>query len=242
MRVELEPAVLLHRRPYRETSLLVETLSRAHGRVGLVARGARRAKGRWRGLLEPMQSLRLSWSGRGELYTLTGAEAAGGHRNLAGDCLYAGFYAIELVLRTLAREDPHPGLFDSLETLLDRLARVTDPALALRLFERDLLAEIGYALPLAAEPATGAPLSPDADYDYYAADSSTGLVRADGPPPPGALRVPGRALLALAAGAPDAADGPILRRLLAAALAPHLGGRPLKSAQTVNALRRFANP
>lgn len=235
MRVQLEPAFVLHRRAYRDTSLLLEAFSREHGRVGLVARGARQPRARWRGLLEPLQRLRLSWSGRGELVTLTDAEPDR-RRVLAGECLYAGFYAGELLLRLTARADPHPALFESFDTLLSALQRTTEPGPVLRLFERDLLAEIGYGVPLLHETEGGEPVRADHRYVYHPAH---GLRRGDRGGP-GEIAVSGAALQALAAGdLSGAAHAREARRLLAAALAPHLGARPLRSMQTLRAMRRF---
>lgn len=235
MRIQLEPAFILHRRPYRDTSLLLEVFTREHGRQGLVARGARRARGRWRGVLEPLQPLRLSWSGRGEMGTLTDAEP-GARPALHGDGLYAGFYAGELLLRLTARADPHPLLYDEFETLLDALAAGDSPAPALRLFERDLLAEIGYGMPLTRETGSGQPVQAENAYLYHPAH---GLRRGERPAAD-EVAVAGAALLALDAGdLSDTAHARAARRLLAAALAPHLGSRPLRSLQTLRALRRF---
>src|SRR5699024_6534934 len=138
---------------------------------------------RWRGVLEPLQSLQLSWSGRGELRTLTAAET-GSQRQLAGDVLYAGLYAAELILRTTARDDPHPGLFACCERLLTSLVQAPTPGPALRLFERDLLAEIGYALPLTATSDTGRPVRAGADYLYH---PQAGLREAGGRPAAGEI-------------------------------------------------------
>lgn len=238
MRVELAPSLILHRRAYRESSFLVEAFAREHGRVGLVARGARRAKARWRGLLEPLQPVRLSWSGRGELHTLTGAEPGNGAMRLSGENLYAGFYAGELTIRLTARDDPHPALFDSFAHLLQILSAGTDPAAPIRRFECDLLAAIGYALPLTRESASGAAVVADRDYLYHPEE---GLRRADGPPAGGETPVSGDVLLGLAGD--DSLDSPErtagARRLLKAALAPHLGRRPLQTTETLRAMRRL---
>lgn len=238
MRAELEPAVILHRRAYSESSLLVEALARAHGRVGLIARGARRGKAQWRGLLEPLAPLRLSWRGGGELHTLTGAEPGTWRPPGSGDNLYAGLYAGELTMRLTARDDPHPVLFDSLVQLLRTLAGGDEPALPVMCFERDLLAASGYALPLTQESATGEAVAADRDYLYH---PEHGLRRADGPPARDEAPATGATLLALAAGE---VTGPeqtrAARRLLKTALAPHLGGRPLRTVQTMRAMRQLA--
>lgn len=236
MRVDLEPAFILHRRPYRDTSLLIDAFTRGYGRIGLVARGARSPRARGRGLLEPMQPLRLSWRGRGELHTLAGTEA-GGRLAWKGDGLYAGFYACELVLRVLARDDAHVALFDRFAALLETLAGAVDPGPALRLFERDLLADLGYALPLTAESTTGEAVSPAGSYLF---NPRAGLRVDQGDKQSDDVAVGGAELLALDRGeVDDPAVAPALRRLLAAALAPHLGGRPLLTSRTLQSLRRF---
>ena len=122
MRFSLEQAYILHSRQYRESSLLLEALSRVHGRVGLFARGARGAKSHWRNILQPVRPLLLSWTQRGELGTLTGADQVASPPALVGESLFCGLYANELMVRFLYRSDPHPGLFDFSRHLLTQLA------------------------------------------------------------------------------------------------------------------------
>lgn len=234
MRIEDAPAIILHRRPWRETSAMLEAFSRDHGRVGLIARGARRNKARWRGVLEPLTTVRLSWTGRGELFTLTGAEAQGS-RQLTGNRLLSGFYACELVLRLTAREDPHADLYASLQALLDALANGAPGVVALRFFERDLLDATGYGLALTHDVATGAPVDADTLYAWH---PQRGLYA--GQADAQAVAIAGSALLGLAAGRFDSrADIHAARRLLGAVIASHLGGRPLKTLQTLRAMRQF---
>jgi len=147
-RIEQEPAFVLHCYPYKESSLIVEAFTRHRGRVGLLARGARRARSAVRGLLLAFHPLRLSWSTGGELGTLGGVEWSGGQPALAGLALMCGFYVNELVLRLLPREDAHEALFDAYGATLSRLADGEDPAALLRGFELSLLRELGYAPPL----------------------------------------------------------------------------------------------
>ena len=144
MRVELEPAYILHTRPYRESSLILEVFTPGYGRTGLVARGARRPKSPLRGILNSFQPLRLTWSGRGELATLAQAEQGGHSRQLRGDAVMAGFYVHELLLKLLQRHDPHPQLFGHYATLLANLADGHPVEKLLRIFELELLREIGY--------------------------------------------------------------------------------------------------
>jgi len=165
-RTDLEPAFVLHARPWRETSLIVESFSRCHGRLGLLARGARRPKSRMRGLLQPFIPLLLSWRGKGELATLTGAEAEGSVLPLSGSAAIVGFYVNELLLRFLHRHDPEPLLFDHYRAALDRISRAGDPEPVLRIFEKRLLQAVGYALELECEADSGRAIEPDERYRY----------------------------------------------------------------------------
>ncbi len=229
-RVVLQPAWVLHVRNYRDTSLLLEVFCRDHGRVGLVARGARRPRARQRALLQVLQPLLLSWQGGGELLSLLQAEAGAPALRVQGEPLFAALYANELLLRLLARHDPHPQLFISYAGLLQRLAAGADTAVGVRLFERDLLRELGYALNLAHD-AAGSPVTPTGRYHY---DAERGIVgnasnRASG--------VAGASLLALAEGKLDAASALELKPLLQAALRRHLGERDLQTPRMLRALR-----
>lgn len=228
----LRRGFVLHRRSYGDTSLLLEVFTGEQGRAALVAKGARRA-GRGRcapaAVLQPFQPLWLSSSGRGEVRTLTRAEPAGAALALVGERLYCGFYVNELILRLLARGDPHEALFafyqQALAALVDR-----EPELTLRRFELRLLEELGYAPDLIRD-ARMAPIVPERVYGYH---PSTGLLPL--PPQRGELGgdvaavVEGTALAALARGEPPAPEAmPALRGLMRAALAPHLGDKPLAS-------------
>jgi DNA repair protein RecO (recombination protein O) len=214
----LQPAYILIARPYRETSMLVEALCERDGRVGLLARGVRSARGQpSRALLQPLQPLQLDWRGRGELPTLSLIEAtAPAHRVAPGDLLSV-LYANELVMRLVQRSDPHPGLFSRYRQLLEELACGRPVAWALRCFERDLLAECGYALMLD-EDAEGHAIDATAHYRY---DSERG----PWPCPPGADAFSGAALMALREVAPP--SPPIeraCRALLRGLLEQHASG------------------
>jgi len=165
-RTDREPAFVLHSYPYKETSLIVEVFSRHRGRVGLLARGARRPRSAIRGTLLAFHPLRLSWSGAAELGTLTAAEWSGGQAALAGQGLMCGFYLNELLLKLLPREDPHEHLFDAYAASLAHLAAGGDHAAVLRSFERRLLTELGYAPLLERDAATGLPVQAAARYAY----------------------------------------------------------------------------
>ncbi|MCX7153617.1 MAG: DNA repair protein RecO [Betaproteobacteria bacterium] len=191
-----QPAFVLHSYPYRETSLLVEVFSRRHGRLVVVARGARRPRSAMRGSLLAFQPLLLAWSGRGEVRSLHGVEWQGGQPLLSGDALLCGFYLNELMIKLLPREDAHEKLYDNYQEALKRLAMEADSAPVLRSFEKQMLKELGYALDLERESVTGASVEADRLYTY---EPDRGVLEmngarrheADGPV------MPGGALLAM---------------------------------------------
>ncbi|CUB07928.1 DNA repair protein RecO [Tepidiphilus thermophilus] len=145
-RVEAEPAYVLHARPWRETSLLLEVLTLEHGRLALAAKGARRPGSQLRPVLLTFQPLVLGWRGAGEVRTLTRAEWAGGVPLPRGRALWCGYYLNELVLRLLAREDPHREVFLAYDTAVRALARGEALSPVLRRFELAFLAALGYGL------------------------------------------------------------------------------------------------
>ena len=120
MRILQQPACIIHHTDYSESSLLLELFTRDYGRVGVIAKGARRPKSGKRALLNPFSSLLLSWTGRGELGVLTQTEANGLPVVLSGEALYCGFYVNELLLRLLHRHDAHEALFEGYQNCLNR--------------------------------------------------------------------------------------------------------------------------
>lgn len=231
MRVQLEPAYVLHGRPYRESSLLVEAFSRSHGRIGLVARGARSSRSRWRSLLQPFRPLLLGWSQRGELGTLSAAEQVASVPLARGDALFCGLYVNELLLRALHRSDPHETLFDAYRHLLAELAAQRPPQPLLRAFERDLLEAIGFAMQLSVEQGTGRDVDPAGLYRYV---PGTGPVRVSaaagiGTTEDSAGLVSGDALLALQSNRIEERHLGELKSLMRRTLRYHLGDRPLVS-------------
>ena len=165
-REDAQPGFVLHSYPYRESSLVVESFTRDHGRVALIARGARRPKSALRGALLSFQPLLLSWSGRNDLRTLVRAEWHGGYAPLAGHALICGFYLNELLLKLLARDDPHEKLFEAYVGALAALGRGREQEAVLRRFEIDLLRELGYAVTLDRDAESGAPIANGRRYIY----------------------------------------------------------------------------
>jgi len=164
-----EAAFVLHAWPYKETSLVIDALTRHHGRVALVARGAKRPHSALRGILQSFQPLTIGWSRAvarsGELGNLTRAEWQGGLMPLRGAALLSGFYLNELILKLLARDDAHENLFDAYLQALARLAAGLPVAPTLRSFEVVLLREAGYGMQLE-HCADGAAIRADASYRY----------------------------------------------------------------------------
>ena len=234
-RREQQEAYVLHAYPYRETSLIVEALTMNHGRVAMVARGAKRPRSELRGVLQAFQPLTLSWGGGGELRTLIAADWRGGLPLVAGSALLCGFYLNELLLKLLPREDAHPQLYRDYETALSRLAQGVAQAPVLREFEVRLLSALGYALPLTHEVDTGRPIDPAARY-YYAFDRGPRSRAAE----PGQRypQVRGATLLALARhdyGAADAAAE--AKRLMREVLDHYLEQRAIASRRVVRDLQ-----
>jgi len=163
-RVDREAVFVLHRRPWRDTSLIVEMLSARYGRIAGVARAARRAKSGFFGLTEPFRLLEASWTRRGEMATLIGLEPVGGLTRLTGRAMWCGLYANELLLRLTPRDDPEPAIFDAYRQLLPELSEPSVQAIALRRFEMALLDALGVAPDLSVDRADGEPVKVDTSY------------------------------------------------------------------------------
>lgn len=219
-------AYILHRRRYRETSLLLDCLSAEYGRVGIIAKGAARPKKRATTPLQAFQRFTMTWVGRGELRTLVNHDADGMPLPLAGTQLYSGFYANELVMRLTGRDDPNPDVFAAYERTLHELAHAqcaVEPTL--RAFEKTMLDACGYGLQLTTDVETGRTIDADADYHY---------VVEQGPMlDPGTHRgitVSGATLLALDGRAEFVpARWPDAKRLMRFVLQHYIGDRPLAS-------------
>lgn len=166
MRVALHPCFILHQRPYRESSLLLDVFSREHGRIGLVGKGGRRSKKNAQALYQSYRNLNISWSGRGALGTLTEIEAEGVGFDLQGEVMIAAFYLNELLLRLLHQHESHPELFDAYLISLTRLAHGESVLITLRYFEKQLLDALGYGLVLDHEVESGEPIDSGKDYFY----------------------------------------------------------------------------
>lgn len=247
MRYEAEPAFVLHTRPWRETSLLVEVLSGQYGRIGLLARGVQGPKRHpLRAALQPLQHIRIDAVQRGELAQLRSAEALDAAPRLSGDAMLAGFYVSELVLRLAPRLDPHPELYAIYGIVRERLREhasnegtARSLAWTLRRFERDLLEALGVGLPFDTD-GDGREIDPAARYRL---DPEHGprLLSTDRGASDRAQAPTGRALLALAGDqVPEDEDLPALRRAMREVLMHHLGGRGLRSWELLKDLGNVA--
>lgn len=222
MRVADQPAFVLHRRQYSESSLVLEAWTPDHGRIGLIARGARGSKSALPALLQPFQELRLDFGGSGDLQRLVRAEPAGPALLLRADHALGGLYCNELLVRLLPRGDAHPQLFQRYAATMQELVDTPSLAWTLRRFERDLLQAMGYAADFASD-AAGDALDPDGRYRF---EPDHGFVRVAEPAP----GYSGAALLGM-----DRDDLPApeqlreLRRLLRELIGQQLRGEPLQS-------------
>ncbi|WP_250513595.1 DNA repair protein RecO [Caballeronia sp. INDeC2] len=235
-RIAEQPGFVLHSYPYRETSLIIDVFSRDFGRVALVAKGAKRPHSALRGVLQTFQPLGLSWSGKGEVRTLTTAEWVGGMLPLTGDALLCGFYVNELLVKFCAREDAHPALFNHYVLTLSRLAHDEPAVQVLRSFERVLLRETGYAMNLA-RTVTRQPVEAVGRYVF---DPDRGVREASDDLPAPWPVISGQTLIDMErddyTSPPTAAQSKTLMRFL---LNHYLGGTPLATRQILIDLQKL---
>jgi DNA repair protein RecO (recombination protein O) len=233
-RVLLQPGYILHHRPYRDTSRILEVLSRDHGRLTLFARGVRGPKPRFGGVLQPFGLLLLSYQAGREAGQLTGAESAESAESASGlpaGSLLAGFYLNELLLKLTTRHDPVPEVFELYQRALAGLGSGTRAERVLRVFEKRLLEAVGYGLDLTTEARTGKAVEAGRFYRFRATE---GLFPAAGAEPDA---LAGSSLLELAREEPT--EGRALedaRRVLQAAIAERLEGKELTTRKVARAL------
>lgn len=222
-RLGLQEAFLLHRRKYRETSLIIEVFAAEFGRFGLLAKGAMRGGVKTAGLLQPFQPLGIAWAGRGELPVLSRVEALGGRLDLPGVALVCGLYLNELLVRLLPQQDPLPDVFVLYRQTLQALSQGMPVEETLRGFEIALLEGLGYGLTLDYDAASGAAVRPEAYYRYRVehgpeeCDAESGEIR-------------GSALLALRDRRfAEPGEARAAKRLMRRVIQHYLGGRPLQT-------------
>ena len=226
-RVVGQPGFVLHSYPYKETSLIVDMFTRDHGRVGLVAKGAKRPLSKLRGVLQTFQPLSVSFSGKSELRTLIDAEWVGGMLPLEKTALLCGFYLNELLVKLLAREDKHPALFDHYVSTLNQLAHGEPAQIVLRKFERALLKETGVAADLGRCTSTRAPVEAGGSYVVDPERGARAALASEVWPV-----VTGKTLLDMECeDYADPATQAQSKQLMRFLLAHHLGGQPLNTRQ-----------
>jgi len=224
VKVQKQDAYVLHTRPFRESSLLLELFTRNHGRVSLVAKGVRGKK-----KVPPRQFVPClaSWLGRGPLYTLTECELDTAPP-LSGDALACGFYVNELLLRMLEPLDVHNYLFATYATTISELAEADSLSATMRRFEYALLQECGYAPDFTCSADTGEPIDPN---KYYELVSDRGFVVTDQTEHSSR----GSELTEIYLGNFQSSSVRVAaRRIFQLALRPHLGDRPLASRELLH--------
>ncbi len=220
MRVAGEPALVMQIKPFRETSSIVHCFARDAGRLALVHRGARRRRSPMSGL-QPFHEVQISYSGKGGLMTLYGADLLAAHR-LSGDHLAAGFYVFELLVRLLREHDGHPRLYAITRLVVDGLHQNQAPAPLLRVFERRLLEELGFGIDFQHE-ATGGPVAADAWYALRDGEAFEQVASSES-------AYAGSVLLAIHEDDYRARSTRVAaREIFRVALTPHLGPKPLTS-------------
>jgi DNA repair protein RecO (recombination protein O) len=232
-RVQQQPGYILHHRPFRDTSQILDIVTRDHGKIAVVARGSRGAKSRLAGVLRPFLPLRVSWVAKSDLGTLTGAETAGPPVGMVGDAIYSAYYVNELLLHFLHRDDPQPEIFDLYDEVIKALLVTENIAAALRSFELEFLSLLGYAVNLDHEFASREALVSDQNYEYRMEQGPVSVERS------GPLVFRGAELRDIAKQRFEKPD--ILRaanRLLREVIGFHLGGKELKSRKVLLELHR----
>ena len=234
-RVLLAPGYILHHRPYRDTSRILEVLVRDHGRLTLFARGVRGPKPRFGGVLQPFELLLLSFQVGREAGQLTGAESAESAPPFPASSFMAGSYLNELLLKLTTRHDPIAEVFEAYRWALGGLragqggGRKVEAVL--RIFEKRLLEAVGYGMDLGSEARTGKAIEVAG---FYRFEASQGLVPAR---EVDAGAVAGSSVLALAR--EELGEGRALddaRRVLKAALADRLEGKELTTRRVARAV------
>lgn len=222
------PAYLLHRYPYRDSSLVVEWFTPEHGRVAAVARGARRASSAF-GQLQPWRVFQITWRGRGDLATLVQAEESGAPLHMPQLATLCGFYLNELLMRLLARWDPHPQLFEDYQNTLAALPGEDAPDWLLRCFEWRLLSALGFAPDL--QHCKGCDKAVDVHAEQWFYAPGNGIFCVAHADLASSIPVTTQALFCLAQGVdcPDPVQRLALRKCLSQDLAVHLDGKALQS-------------
>jgi DNA repair protein RecO (recombination protein O) len=228
MRITLHPAFVIHQRPYRETSLIVELFTEQYGRIAAVAKGVKTQRSSLRATLQSFSPLLASWQGKGDLVTLVAAEATGAPMWLKGNCLLSAFYINEILIRLLPKNDPYPKLYTIYHETLLELQQGELQQKTLRIFEKKLLEELGYGLQLQYDLCDEQPFDAEKNYRFYpelgfkptSYDEKVAEI----------FLFKGASLLAIARDQLEASEVLLdAKRLMRLALTPLLGPKPLNS-------------
>ena len=233
-RVQQQPGYILHRRPFQDSSQILDIVTRDHGKIALVARGSRGSRSRLAGVLRPFLPLRVSWVAKSDLGTLTGAEPAGPPAGVRGDAIMSAYYVNELLLHFLHRDDPQAEIFELYATVIATLVGTEDIAAQLRSFELKFLSLLGYAVNLDHVAGSQDALAPQQNYEYRMEQGPVAVERDEG-----ALGFTGAVLTGIAEQQFDQSD--VLRaanRLLREVIAFHLDGKELQSRKVLLDLHR----
>ncbi len=236
MNVEFTSAFILHQRPYRETSLLLDVFSEQYGRVSLIAKGVRQKKRSQAGILQIYQPLMLSWLGRSELQTMTTAEAVTARYQLTAESALCGLYINELMVKLLPLNIAEPEIFKAYETVLLGLQDEENTEVVLRLFEKRLLMHLGYGLVLDHEAETGQLIDESLRYTYQA-DVGLALAADNNRQP----TISGRSLQHLLLEQDfDQHSLKEIKQLMRSVIQFYLGDKQLKSRQLFSELQHYA--
>jgi DNA repair protein RecO (recombination protein O) len=233
-RVQQQPGYVLHHRPFRDSSQILDIVTRDYGKIAVVARGSRGSRSRLAGVLRPFLPLRVSWVSKSDLGTLTGAESAGPPAGMTGDTMLSAYYINELLINFLHKFDPQPEIYALYETVLRSLVGSNDVAASLRSFEIEFLSLLGYAVNLTHEFGSTEPLLAEQHYEYRMEQGPVAVQRSEGP-----MVFSGALLSGVAEQRFDDAD--VLRaanRLMRDIIGFHLGGKELKSRKVLLELHR----
>ena len=231
--IELQPAYLLHSRPFRDSSLLLDFLTPDFGRLSAISRGGRSAKSRTKSLLQPFTPIHISLSGKSELKTLRNVELRQGILALKGERLFSAMYMNEIIVRLFQSHEADPGFFIAYEDTLRRLVAEESPEPVLRHFELSLLDTLGYGVDFSSEAQNHEPVEPG---NWYYFQEESGFVRVQNPDSlveggrPGTNIFRGQELLNIHAGDfRDIETRKAAKSLIRGILNLHLGSTPLRS-------------
>jgi DNA repair protein RecO (recombination protein O) len=235
---------ILHRYPYKETSYILETFTRTHGRVAMVAKGAKR-NGTNKYALNAFQPITIDWFGRADLKTLKAADHNQIYPQLRGSALMAAFYVNELILKLAVKDDAHEVLFDAYDDLIAALSQLTvagrEIETHLRRFELTMLAELGYALTLEHEADSSQPIEASADYWYVVDQGPVPYVRGQTIRANEPVLLSGKTLCALAAAQLDnTTSAEVLvqaKQLMRRVIGHHLGDKSLFTRQLIREMK-----